>query len=79
MLSKNSFFQHVFKFDDDSKSELLNIGQYSILSIVPIIFLNKSVQKFFPEVDEEASTLELLAEIVGQILLMFFGIFFILC
>lgn len=76
-LSKNSFFQHVFKFDDDSKSELLNIGQYSILSIIPIIFLNKSVQKFFPEVDEEASTLELLAEIIGQILLMFFGIFFI--
>ena len=76
-LSKNSFFQHVFKFDDDSKSELLNIGQYSILSIVPIIFLNKSIQKFFPEVDEEASTLELLAEIIGQILIMFIGIFFI--
>jgi len=76
-LSKNSFFQHVFKFDDDSKSELLNIGQYSILSIIPIIFLNKSIQKFFPEVDEEASTLELLAEIIGQILIMFIGIFFI--
>ena len=76
-LSKNSFFQHVFKFDDDSKSELLNIGQYSILSIIPIVFLNKSIQKFFPEVDEEASTLELLAEIIGQILIMFIGIFFI--
>ena len=25
-LSKNSFFQHVFKFDDDSKSELLRAG-----------------------------------------------------
>ena len=34
-LSKNSFFQHVFKFDDDSKSELLNIGQYSITKLVP--------------------------------------------
>jgi len=76
-LSKNSFFQHVFKFDDDSKSELLNIGQYSILSIIPIVFLNKSIQKFFPEVDDEASTLELLAEIIGQILIMFTGIFFI--
>ena len=76
-LSKNSFFQHVFKFDDDSKSELLNIGQYSILSIIPIVFLNKSIQKFIPEVDEEASTLELLAEIIGQILIMFIGIFFI--
>ena len=76
-LSKNSFFQHVFKFDDDSKSELLNIGQYSVLSIIPIVFLNKSVQKIFPEVNDEASTLELLAEIIGQILVMFIGIFFI--
>ena len=76
-LSKNSFFQHVFKFDDDTKSELLNIGQYSILSIIPIVFLNKSVQKLFPEVDDEASTVELLAEIIGQIILMFIGIFFI--
>lgn len=76
-LSKNSFFQHVFKFDDDSKSELLNIGQYSILSIIPIIFLNKSIQKLFPEVDEDATSLELLAEIIGQILVMFIGIFFI--
>lgn len=76
-LSKNSFFQHVFKFDDDSKSELLNIGQYSVLSIIPIVFLNKSVQKIFPHVNDEASTLELLAEIIGQILVMFIGIFFI--
>ena len=42
-LSKNSFFQHIFKYDDDTKSELLNIIQYSILCIIPIVFLNKSI------------------------------------
>lgn len=76
-LSKNSFFQHVFKYDDDTKSELLNIIQYSILCIIPIVFLNKSIQKFFPEVDEDGSTIELLAEIAGQTVTMFLGIFMI--
>jgi len=74
-LSKNSFFQHVFKYDDDTKSELLNIIQYSILCIIPIVFLNKSIQKFFPEADEDGSTLELLAEVAGQVVTMFLGIF----
>lgn len=76
-LSKNSFFQHVFKYDDDTKSELLNIIQYSILCIIPIVFLNKSIQKFFPEADEDGSTIELLAEIAGQTVTMFLGIFMI--
>ena len=76
-LSKNTFFQHVFKYDDDTKSELLNIIQYSILCIIPIVFLNKSIQKFFPEADEDGSTIELLAEVSGQIVTMFIGIFMI--
>ena len=76
-LSKNSFFQHIFKYDDDTKSELLNIIQYSILCIIPIVFLNKSIQKFFPEADEDGSTIELLAEIAGQTVTMFLGIFMI--
>ena len=33
-----SFFKHVFNFDDDSKSEILNILQYSIIAIIPIIY-----------------------------------------
>ena len=29
-----SFFQHVFNFDDDTKSELLNVSQYALLAVV---------------------------------------------
>jgi hypothetical protein len=39
---QKSFLKHVFNFDDDSKSELLNIIQYAILAIIPVIVLNKT-------------------------------------
>jgi hypothetical protein len=75
--STTSFVQHVFQFDNDTKSELLNILQYSILAIIPIIVLNKTVQNFIPPADEEKGTVEILLEIFAQIVLLFGGMFFI--
>jgi hypothetical protein len=72
--SKPGFFKHVFNFDDDSKSEMLNIIQYSLIAITPIVVLNKAMQKFVPEADEEKGSLELLAEVLIQIIVMFLGI-----
>lgn len=74
---KPGFFKHVFNFDDDSKSEIMNIVQYAILALIPVIILNKSMQRFVPEADEEKNSFEILAEIVGQILAMFFGMLII--
>ena len=71
--SKMGFFKHVFNFDDDSKSEMLNIIQYSVIALIPIILLNKSMQKYVPEADEEKGSLELLAEVFIQIIVMFLG------
>jgi hypothetical protein len=80
--SKNStsgmgFLKHIFNFDSDSKSDMLNISQYSLLAILPVVILNKIMLKFVPEADEEKGSIELLAEIIIQILIMFLGIFFI--
>lgn len=72
--SNMGFFKHVFNFDDDSKSEILNIIQYSVLAIVPIVILNKLSQKYVPEGDEEKSSLEILAEVIIQVLVIFLGI-----
>ena len=38
-----SFFNHVFNFDDDNKNEILNMFQYAILSIIPILIILKAV------------------------------------
>ena len=72
--SKKNFFKHVFNFDDDSKSDMLNIIQYSLIAIIPVIVLNKSMQKYVPEADEQKGNLEILAEIVLQIIIMFIGL-----
>lgn len=75
--STKGFFKHVFNFDEDSKGEMLNIVQYSILALIPIIILNKSMQKYVPEADEQKGSLEIVAEVVIQIVAMFIGILFI--
>ena len=75
--SKNGFIKHVFNFEDDSKSEMLNIIQYSLLAIIPIIILNKLSQKFVPEAEEEKGSFEILAEVVVQVLVIFLGLLLI--
>lgn len=72
-----SFFKHVFNFDDDSKSEILNILQYSAIAIIPIVILNKTMQKYVPESDDKKSSLEVSAEILVQIIIMFMGLLLI--
>jgi len=72
-----SFFKHVFNFDDDSKSEILNILQYSLIALIPIVILNKTMQRYVPEADDKKSSLEVSAEIVIQVIVMFIGLLII--
>jgi hypothetical protein len=74
---KQGFFKHVFNFDEESKAEMLNLIQYILVAIIPIIILNKLMQRYVPEADDEKSSLEIIAEVLAQILFMFFGILLI--
>ena len=75
--SKESFIKHVFYFNDKSKADLLNLTQYSLISIVPIVMLNKLISKFVPEANEEKGSLEISAEILLQVFVMMFGLYMI--
>jgi hypothetical protein len=75
--SQKNFFKFVFNFDDDSKTDMLNIIQYTLIAIIPVVLLNKSMQKYVPESDDKKGSLELLAEIVIQIIGMFMGLLLI--
>ena len=70
---KSSFLEHVFNFEQDSKNQFLNILQYTVIAIIPVIFLNKTVSKIIPEVDEEKSSYLMVMELLGQAILIFFG------
>jgi hypothetical protein len=72
--SKKSFLTHVFSTTEEGKAELLNVIQYSFMGVVPVVVLNKLIQRFIPEADPDKSTIELLAEIFIQLIIMFCGI-----
>jgi hypothetical protein len=75
--SKKGFFKHVFNFDDDSKNEILNTFQYILLAIIPVIILNKAIGKFVPEADDKKNSVEIVAEILIQIIVIFMGLLLI--
>jgi hypothetical protein len=72
-----TFMSHVFNFDEDTKDTLLNVAQYTTLSVIPVVLVNKAVQRIFPEPDEDKTNLEILAEIIGQLVFMLVAIFFV--
>lgn len=76
-IKKTSFMEHLFNFDEDSKNQFMNIVQYTVLAIIPVILLNKGVAHIIPEVDEERPSYLLVLELLGQAILMFFGMLLI--
>jgi hypothetical protein len=75
--SRKTFLNHVFSSTEEGKAEILNVIQYALMAVIPIVILNKSIQRFIPEADTEKSSLEILAEIFIQLIVMFCGIIII--
>ena len=75
--TSKDFFKHVFNMNDDSKKDMMNIIQYALLSVIPVVFLNKTMSKYVPEADETKGSVELGGEVVIQIILMFIGLLLI--
>lgn len=76
-INKKSFLSHVFSTTDEGKAEVLNVVQYATLGIIPVVLLNKAIQRFIPEADGEKATLELLVEVFLQTIIMFCGMILI--
>ena len=72
--SRKTFLNHVFSGSEEGKAEILNVVQYAGMGVIPIVVLNKLIQRFIPEADTDKSSLELLAEIFIQLVVMFCGI-----
>lgn len=72
--NRKSFFNHVFSTTEEGKAEILNVLQYSLLGVIPIVILNKSLQRVIPDADPDKSSVEILAEVLIQLIIMFIGI-----
>ena len=68
---KKSFFNHVFSTTEEGKAEMLNVAQYAVLGVIPVVILNKLIQQFVPEADHDKSSIELTIEILIQLIIMF--------
>ena len=75
--SKKNFIKYIFNFNDNTKAELLNIIQYGMLSLIPLISLNKLIAKYIPDADDNKGTIEIIAEIIIQVLVMLLGFFYV--
>ena len=75
--AQNGFIKHVFNFDKETKGELLNIAQYSLFAVVPIVLLVTGMEYLFPKTDKTKGNLELLSEALGQMSLTFMLLVFI--
>lgn len=82
-LEKNSgnneegFMKAVFPFDEDQKGLLLNIIQYSVLAIIPIVILLKAIKNYIPEADDDKGSIVIFIEVIGQVVIMFMALYFI--
>lgn len=72
--NKKTFFSHVFSTTEEGKAEIFNVIQYSTMGVIPIVILNKLIQKFIPDADSEKSSIEILIEVMLQLIVMFCGI-----
>ena len=76
-LSPSGFFNYVFNFDSDNKAILLNMFQYIIIALIPIIILLKLIKEYIPEEDDKKESIELIIEIIIQLGVLFIGMYLI--
>ena len=75
--SLNRFSNHVFDFGEDSKQDIMNLLQFGVLSLVPIVILNKTLNRYVPEASYMKGTFELVFEVLAQTGAMLVGLVFI--
>lgn len=73
----NTFINHVFNFDNETKHSLMNIIQYICLAIIPCSILNHFINNVIPEPDESKGNIEITAEVLGHFIMVFVGILFV--
>lgn len=77
MDDKNGFFAFVFDFNEENKSIMLNMVQYTLLAIIPIIIILRLTRNYTPEVDPTKGSLEIIIEVFGQLIFIILSIWFI--
>ena len=76
-MTNQGFFSYVFKLSKFKQEDLLNILQYSALSIAPIMVYIYFTKKYFPTIVHTDSSLYIFIVTFFELMFMILGIFFI--
>jgi hypothetical protein len=76
-VTNQGFFSYVFKLSKFKQEDLLNVIQYTALSILPIMLFLYYTKKYFPSATHEDSSLYLFTLTFVELIFMIVGIFFI--
>ena len=76
-ITNQGFFTYVFKLSKFKQEDLMNIVQYTLLSIVPVVLFIYFTKKYFPSLEENDSSLYIFTITVIELIFMIIGIFFI--
>ena len=72
-----SFFNYMISLNPNEKNDLLNMIQYSVLAIIPIIIVLKLMKKYIPSENDKKASIEILIELVLQLVIIFAAFWFI--
>jgi len=72
-----SFFSYMFSLNPNEKNDLINMLQYSVLAIIPIVIVLKLMKKYIPSEDDKKASIEILIELVLQLIIIFASFWFI--
>ena len=72
-----SFFSHMFSLNPNEKNDLLNMIQYVLLAIIPVIVILKLMKKYIPPDNDKKASIEIAIELVVQLIVIFATFWFI--
>lgn len=76
-MSASGFINHVFNFDSDNKAAMMNMIQYIIIGLIPVVLILKTIKFYIPEEDDNKATAEITIEVAIQLFTIFLAIWFI--
>ena len=71
------FFTYMFNYDDDTKNTIMNMLQYMLFAIVPVVVILKLIKEYVPEDDDTKNSVEIGIEVAIQLGVLFLAIWFI--
>jgi len=73
--TSGSFVNYMFSMSDGEKVEIINMFQYVILAIIPILVIVRLMQNYIPPLNNKKATIEIAIELIVQLVVLF-GLFF---